>query len=87
MDQKQMIQQIIDFNKSTIDSGFNAVCLLQEQSERIGNTLLDQAAWLPEDGKKNILSMMKTYKQKRDEFKKNIDDGFKKMEDYFKSYV
>ncbi len=85
MDQKQMVQQILDFNKSTIDSSFNAVCMLQEQSERIGNTMLDNAAWVPEEGKKTIQNLVKTYKQGRDDLKKSVDDGFQKVSDYFKT--
>ncbi len=83
MDQKQILKQMIDFNKATFDNSFNAVIMLQEQTERMSNQLLDQASWLPEDGKKAIADWVNAYKTGRDDFKKNVDDSFKKVTEFF----
>jgi hypothetical protein len=85
MDQKQVLKQMIDFNKAAFDNTFNALVILQEQSEKAANMLLDQATWLPEDGRKAINDWTKAYKKGRDEFKKTIDENFKKVEDFFKA--
>ena len=85
MDQKQMVKQVIDFNKATLDNAYNAMSLLQEQAERFGQSTLDQATWLPEEGKKVINDLSAAYKKGRDDFKKGIDEAFKKVEEYFKS--
>jgi len=79
MDQKQILKQMIDFNKATFDNTFNAMVMLQEQSERAANTLMEQATWLPEDGKKAINEWVKAYKKGREDFKKVVDENFQKV--------
>jgi uncharacterized coiled-coil DUF342 family protein len=83
MDQKQILKQMIDFNKATFDNTFNAMVMLQEQAERAANTLLEQANWLPEDGKKAINEWVKAYKKGREDFKKVVDENFQKVESFF----
>jgi hypothetical protein len=74
---------MIDFNKATFDNTFNAIVMLQEQAERAANTLLEQANWLPEDGKKAINEWVKAYKKGREDFKKVVDENFQKVESFF----
>ncbi|MFO7494893.1 MAG: hypothetical protein R6X05_04570 [Desulfobacterales bacterium] len=83
MDQKQILKQMIDFNKATFDNTFNAMVMLQEQAERAANTLLEQSNWLPEDGKKAINEWVKAYKKGREDFKKVVDENFQKVESFF----
>jgi hypothetical protein len=83
MDQKQILKQMIDFNKATFDNTFNAMVMLQEQAERAANTLLEQANWLPEDGNKAINEWVKAYKKGREDFKKVVDENFQKVESFF----
>ncbi len=83
--QKRLLKQMLDFNKATFDNTFNAMVMLQEQAEKMANTLLEQAVWLPEEGKKAVNEWVNTYKKGREEFKKSVDDGFKKVEEYFGS--
>jgi len=84
MDQKKLLKQVVDFNKATMDNAYNAMCLMQEQAERMGQSTLDQATWLPEEGKKVLTDLMAAYKKGRDDFKKGVDEAFKKVEAYFK---
>ena len=83
MDQKQLLKQMIDFNKAAFDNSFNAMVMLQEQTERMANTVLEQATWLPEEGKKAINEWVNAYKKGREDFKKVVDDNFKKVEEFF----
>ena len=76
-------KQMIDFYKSTFDNSFNAMVMLQEQTEKTMKTALDQATWLPAEGKKVVDEWVKAYKQGRDEFKRVVEENFKKVEDYF----
>ena len=85
MYQKKMLKQMIDFNKAAFDNTFNAVVILQEQTEKATNTLLDQATWLPQDGRKAIDDWTKAYKKGRENFKKTVDENFKKVEGFFKA--
>jgi polyhydroxyalkanoate synthesis regulator phasin len=76
-------KQMIDFYKSTFDNSFNAMVMLQEQTEKTMKTALDQATWLPAEGKKVVDEWVKAYKQGREEFKKALDENFKKVDDFF----
>lgn len=83
MDKGKMAKQMIDFHKATFDNTFNAMVMLQDQNEKMVNTFLEQATWLPEEGKKVIDEWLKAYKKGRVDIKKLVDDNFKKVEDFF----
>lgn len=83
MDPQKLAKQMIEFNKATFDNTFNAMVLVQEQMERTVNTFLEQAAWLPDEGKKVLNEWVANYKKGREEFKKNVDENYKKVEAYF----
>jgi hypothetical protein len=83
MDQNAFVKQMLDFQKTTVDNSFNALKMVQEQSEKIAKTFLEQATWLPADGKKVVEQWLAAYKKGQDDFKKVLDDNFKKVEDYF----
>jgi len=83
MDQKVILKQMIDFNKTAFDNTFSTMNMVQEQTEKMFGTMIDQNPWLPEEGKKAIQGWVSTYKQGCDEFKKMADENFSKVEDYF----
>ncbi len=83
MDQKQLFKQMLDFQKSSFDNSFNAMTTLQEQGEKIVNSFLDQAIWLPEEGKKAVQNWLNAHKEGREKFKEIIEENFKKVEKYF----
>jgi polyhydroxyalkanoate synthesis regulator phasin len=85
MDQKHLFKQIIDFQKATFDNSFNALATLQEQGETMISTSLNQAEWLPEEGKKVIKEWLDNYKKARTEFKNTVDGNFKKVQEFFDS--
>jgi len=85
MDQNQIFKQMIDFNKATFDNSFSAMVMVQEQTEKMVSTILDQATWLPEEGKKAIKEWANACKKGSEDFKKAVDDNFKKVEDFFAS--
>jgi polyhydroxyalkanoate synthesis regulator phasin len=83
MDPKKIAKQMIDFNKTAFDNIFNSMIMLQEQAEKMANTLLSQATGLPDEGKKVINDWVKAYKKGREDYKKAVDESFKKVEDFF----
>ncbi len=85
MDQNQIFKQMIDFNKATFDNSFSAMSMVQEQTEKMVGTTLEQASWLPEEGKKVIGEWVGAYKSGCEDFKKAVDDNFKKVEDFVAS--
>ncbi len=83
MDPKKMGKQMIDFYKTSFNNSFNAMMMVQEQMERMSSMFMEQFANMPEDGKKAINEWIKAYKKGCEEFKKSVDDNFRRVEDYF----
>jgi hypothetical protein len=81
MDQKQIVKQMLNFNKSSFNNAFNALAMAQEQTETMGKSFIEQAAsWLPAEGKKAVQDWLDACKKGREEYKKLIDDAYKKVE-------
>lgn len=78
--------QIIEFQKSTFDDTFNAMVMFQDQTEKMFNTFLEQAGWIPEEGKRMIDEWVIAYKKGREDFKNAVDDNFKRVEDLFATF-
>lgn len=81
--QNPMMKQMIDFQKTTFGNSFNAMTGLQEQGEKVMETFLNQATWLPNEGKKAVLNWVDVFKKGRDQFKQTVDLNFSKMESSF----
>ncbi|MDX9817484.1 MAG: hypothetical protein RBT16_01125, partial [Desulfococcus multivorans] len=62
MDQKKVFKQMIDFQKTTFDNSFSAMTTLQEQGEKMMTAFLDQAAFLPDEGKAAVKKWIDAYK-------------------------
>jgi polyhydroxyalkanoate synthesis regulator phasin len=83
METEKFAKQMIDFQKTTFDNTFTAVTMLQDQAERMVNTVIDQATWLPEESRQVIDEMVGAYKKGRTDFKGVMDENFEKMTDLF----
>lgn len=79
----QTLQQLISFNKTAFDNGFNALMALQNQAEKMVNSYLEQATWIPEEGKKVIDDWNKAYKKGCQDSKKLVDENFRRAEGLF----
>ena len=83
MDQKIMLKKMLDFQKATFDNSFKAMSTLQEQGENMVNMFLDQAPWLPEEGKKTVVDWLAAYKKGRTDFIDSVEENFDKVKEYF----
>jgi hypothetical protein len=83
MDQKALFKQVIDFQKATFDNSFKAMATLQEQGEQIVNMFLEQAPWLPQEGKKAVADWINAYRKGREDFRDYVETNFEKVKDYF----
>ncbi|MGD8337643.1 MAG: hypothetical protein PVJ29_11105 [Desulfobacterales bacterium] len=83
METEKFAKQMIDFQKAAFDNTFTAVTMLQDQAERMVNTVIDQATWLPEESRRVIDEMVGAYKKGRTDFKGVMDENFEKMTDLF----
>jgi hypothetical protein len=83
MEPNVMLKQMLAFNKTAFDNSFSAMLTIQEQNAKMVNTFLEQAAWMPEEGKKLIRTWVDTYKKGFEDFKKAADENYKKVDDFF----
>jgi len=81
--QKHMLKQMIDFNKAAFDNALNNMAMLQVQMESIMNTFVDQATGMTEEGKKAAKEWAAIYKKGFEDFKRSVDDNFKKVDSFF----
>ena len=79
MEPMVIAKQMIDLQKAAFDNSFNAMLLLQEQTERTVNMFSEQATWLPEEWKKVLAEWVKAYNKGYDDFKKLVDENFKSV--------
>lgn len=84
MDQKDFIHQMIKFNQTLFNNAFEATVQIQDQAEKIGNTMLDQADWLPGESRKVYDNCVEAYKAGRSNFKSYVDEGCQQTETFFK---
>jgi polyhydroxyalkanoate synthesis regulator phasin len=85
METEKFTKQMIDFQKATFDNTFTAVTMLQDQAERMFNTMIEQTTWMPEEGRRVIDEWVGAYKKGRTDFKGVVDDNFAKMADLFEA--
>jgi len=83
MQPKDLLKQMIDFNKSAFENAFKNLNMLQEQMEKVFNLYIDQASGMSEEGKKAAKEWASMYKKGYDDYKKLVADNFKKMEAVF----
>jgi polyhydroxyalkanoate synthesis regulator phasin len=85
METENFAKQMIDFQKTTFNNTFTAVTMLQDQAERMVNTMIEQTTWLPEESRRVIDEMIGTYKKGRADFKGVMDENFVKLADLFEA--
>lgn len=85
MDPNAMLKQMLEFNKTAFDNSFQAMLTIQDQNEKMMNTFMEQATWMPDEGKKLIQEWVNTYKKGCEDFKKAADANYDKVVEYFKT--
>lgn len=78
----QIAKEVIDFQKTSFSSMYDAVATLQDQAVDAVDTMLDQTTWLPEEGRKAIRSWVDACQEERDRFKSYVDGGFNGLVKY-----
>ena len=63
MQPKDMLKQMIDFNKAAYENAFKNMNMLQEQMEKVINTYIDQTAGMSDEGKKAAKDWASMYKK------------------------
>lgn len=83
MQPKQILKQMIDFNKAAFDNAFNNMAMLQEQMEKTINIMIGQSTGMTEEGKKAVKEWAAIYKKGFEDYKRTVDENFKRVESFF----
>lgn len=86
MELRDMYKQMLEVNKRIFDSSFSAMLLLQDQTETVVSTMMEQANWIPEDSKRAFGTWAKTYKQTLEDLHQAVKEGFEKIEETYSEF-
>ena len=80
MEYNQIAKQAIDFQKSTFNSWYNAVTMVQDQAASAVETMMNQTSLVPEDGRQAIKGWVSACQEERNRFKSYVEDSFSGLE-------
>lgn len=80
---REFAQQMINLQKISFFSCYDAASKIQGQATSAVDTLLDQAIWIPEEGRRAISSWAGTYQKEYDRFKSYVEKSFTSFEKVF----
>jgi len=83
---KDIVKQVIQFYKTTFDNSFSTMVMLQEQAEKLMTTFMDQAPWMNDEARRVLDQWTSVYRKGRDDYKKAMDEGYKKVEEFFSKF-
>jgi hypothetical protein len=75
---------MIKLNQTLFDNAFDLSVQFQDQAEKLGNTVLDQAGLLSNEYRKPYDAWVAAYKAGRSSLKTYVDDGFQSAETLLK---
>lgn len=81
METAQFAKQTLNFQKTIFNNSFNAMILVQEQSEKMVSSYLEKLPWVTEENRNSLQSSVDMAKKARDDFRKAVEDGFTKFEE------
>lgn len=80
MEANPITKQVLDFQRGAFSSWHGAMSILQEQAALTVDTMLNQAIWIPEEGRQAILSWVSAWKNEGDRFKTYVQESFSGLE-------
>jgi len=83
METGKVAKQMVGFQKTVVENSFNAMNIVQDQTENMLNNVIGQNPWVTEEGKKQINETFAYTKKARNDFKKAIDEGYAQFEKLF----
>ena len=81
METTKFAKQTLGFQKTIFENSFNALIMVQDQTEKMVNGYLDQLPWVTGEGKKSLQASIEIAKNARDDFNKAVEDGFNTIEE------
>ena len=79
MDFTWMAKQLIAFQQAAFDNTYHVAVLMQDHTEKVANTLMKQAGWVPAEARAAVDQWADACKKGRDQWKSAADDGFGRL--------
>ncbi len=83
MDNKEIVKQMIDFHKTTFKNCYSTMATIHDQAQKLFKTFVDKTPGISDENKKIIDQWNDIYEKGLDDFKKSIDEGYVKVEEFF----
>jgi polyhydroxyalkanoate synthesis regulator phasin len=77
--------EVLQFMKSSFDATFDNMVKIQDLNEKMLKEMIEKGEAVQQDAEKKMNEFMEKAKQERDQYRKVMEDGFKKMESMFKT--
>lgn len=81
--QSRMAKQIMDLQRATFEGMINNMIMFWDQTGKMLSPFVDQAPWVPEEGKKAFRDWVEGAKKGCETFKNSVNDGFSRVESCF----
>ncbi len=81
MENSQFAKQTLGFQKTMFENSYNAIVMVQDQSESMFNSYVEKLPWVTEESKKTLQETVDIAKKARADFKKAVEDGFARFEE------
>ncbi|MGC9966278.1 MAG: hypothetical protein ABSE08_12815 [Syntrophobacteraceae bacterium] len=78
-----MAKQMIGLQRAGVESMIGNMMIFWEQTGSMLNSFLNQAAWLPEEGKKAFREWVDSNKKGCETFKDAVNNGYNSLEKCF----
>jgi hypothetical protein len=80
LDYSNFTKQIVDFQKMAFTNWISATTMVQDHTTSAVNTILNQNAWIPEQGRKAAEEWMGACQQEQVRFKNLVEKSFSSVE-------
>ncbi len=78
-------EEVLQFMKSSFDATFDNMVKIQDLNEKMLKEMIEKGEVVKQDAAKKMNEFMEKAKQERDQYRKVMEEGFKKMESMFKT--
>jgi tRNA 2-selenouridine synthase SelU len=83
MEANKIAKQMIEFQKAAFNNTFNSIAMMQDQSEKMVQNLMQQNPALPKQSMDAFNEWLNMCKKARDDYKNAVEEGFKNLENLF----
>lgn len=83
MEMQKITKQMIDLQKQSMENWHTALDLVEKQATSAVGWAIDQAVWMPHEGRQTLEKYLKAYSQERIRFKTYVNEGLSIVEKAF----